>query len=405
MAELVVSTGTYTVKAGYADVVETSLLPSVETPSYVYCGGGKSAEDRLEEEEESVVTSQVIEAGDVRDWAGLEVVWRHVLYEQLGWIEGEEGNLLLTEPRGLSRYGKECMMQLLFEQLNVSGAFFAEEPVLALYAVGKVSGLVVDVGHAGTGVTAVADGLPLAHGATEVSCGGRHLSQLMAMALAREGASEAALGTFFDRVYDTANSLGCHAKERAACVAATEEEFDAAVASTSNGGGSASSSSSHKDESFTLPDGSTISIRSQDRLAVGEALFRPELISRSMVPSGAIDISGPGIVEAAVQVLLNCPPEQRRVIADQIVVCGGSSRLQGFNERFLGELVERAPGSQRPTIVPVPEYLDGHSTLPYASWVGGAILAKHVFPQNQHITRYEYDENGPARVVRGYKGR
>ena len=403
MAELVVATGTYTVKAGYADVVETNLLPSIEVPSYVLRGGGEGGEgggggEGGSEEEEA---KQVIEAGDVRDWAGLEVVWRHVLYEQLGWIEGEEGNVLLTEPRGLSRYGKECMVQMLFEQLNVSGAFFAEEPVLSLYAVGKVSGLVVDVGHAGASVVGVIDGLPVSNGVAAVSCGGRDLSEIMAVAMARQGVSSAALSTSFDRVYDAANSLGCFVKEKAARAAATEQEYDIVMTSSNCGSGT----SDKCDEKFTLPDGSTITIRNQDMLAAGEALFRPELVSKSMSLSDALDIGGPGVVEAAVQVLLSCPTEQRRLVADQIVVCGGSSRLRGFKERLLGELIERAPGSQRPTIVPVPEYLDSDSTLPYASWVGGAILAKHVFPQNQHITRYEYEENGPARVVRGHKGK
>lgn len=371
MAELVLATGTYTVKAGYADVVERTLLPSIEMPSSVRRSEGEAP-------------TQLVEGGEVRDWAGLEVLWRHVLYEQLGWIEGEEGNVLLTEPRGLSRLGKECMAQLLFEQLNVNGAFFAEESVLSLYAVGKVSGLVVDVGHASTGVVAVADGQPLPHGSTEISFGGRQMSALMQEALERGGVSDAVMrGATFDRVYD-ANALGCHTKEKAARVAATEEEYDAAVASSSGDA-----------ETFTLPDGSTITLRRRDRLSVGESLFRPGLVMHETA-------HGPGVVEAAVQALMSCPTEQRRLIMDQIVVCGGSSMLDGFRERLLGELNECALGSQKPTIVAVPEYLDSKSTMPYASWVGGAILAKHVFPQNQHITRYDYNENGPARAVRGF---
>ncbi len=43
------------------------------------------------------------------------------------------------------------MAQLAFEVFNVSGLFFADEPVLSLYAVGKSSGLVVDIGHETTG--------------------------------------------------------------------------------------------------------------------------------------------------------------------------------------------------------------------------------------------------------------
>jgi actin-related protein 7 len=32
--------------------------------------------------------------------------------------------------------------------------------------------------------------------------------------------------------------------------------------------------------------------------------------------------------------------------------------------------------------------------------VGGAILAKVVFPQNQHVTKGDYDETGPSIVHR-----
>jgi actin-related protein 7 len=39
-------------------------------------------------------------------------------------------------------------------------------------------------------------------------------------------------------------------------------------------------------------------------------------------------------------------------------------------------------------------------TPSYASWVGGAILAKVVFPQNQHLTKADYDESGPSAIHR-----
>jgi hypothetical protein len=36
----------------------------------------------------------------------------------------------------------------------------------------------------------------------------------------------------------------------------------------------------------------------------------------------------------------------------------------------------------------------------YAPFIGGAILAKTVFPQNQHITKHDYHEFGPSVVSR-----
>lgn len=41
----------------------------------------------------------------------------------------------------------------------------------------------------------------------------------------------------------------------------------------------------------------------------------------------------------------------------------------------------------------MPEDLARHS-----AWLGGAILAKVVFPQNQHVTKGDYDETGPSIV-------
>lgn len=38
-------------------------------------------------------------------------------------------------------------MQLMFETFNVSGFYASEQAVLSLYAVGRISGCTVDVGH------------------------------------------------------------------------------------------------------------------------------------------------------------------------------------------------------------------------------------------------------------------
>ena len=38
------------------------------------------------------------------------------------------------------------MTQLMFEQFNVASLFIADAPVLSMYALGKLSGLVVDIG-------------------------------------------------------------------------------------------------------------------------------------------------------------------------------------------------------------------------------------------------------------------
>jgi actin-related protein len=85
-------------------------------------------------------------------------------------------------------------------------------------------------------------------------------------------------------------------------------------------------------------------------------------------------------------------------------------------------LLAASPGSDssaEQTIVQSPEYMP-ENTLRYVSYavvqrpavltrcplrsyapfIGGAILAKTVFPQNQHVTKYDYHESGPSIVSR-----
>jgi len=51
----------------------------------------------------------------------------------------------VLSPRGYQA-DRERLTQLLFEQFNVAGLFIADAAVLSMYAVGKLSGLMVDVG-------------------------------------------------------------------------------------------------------------------------------------------------------------------------------------------------------------------------------------------------------------------
>lgn len=43
------------------------------------------------------------------------------------------------------------MTQLMFEEFNVPGLFISDQAVLSLYALGKLTGCVVDLGHGKTG--------------------------------------------------------------------------------------------------------------------------------------------------------------------------------------------------------------------------------------------------------------
>jgi hypothetical protein len=84
------------------------------------------------------------------------------------------------------------MAQLAFEVFNVTGLFIADEPVLALYSVGKSSGLVVDIGHDTTGVSLgnlIPSDMPSKHTSAPSICFG--FPPLSFLSIARRYASPA----------------------------------------------------------------------------------------------------------------------------------------------------------------------------------------------------------------------
>ena len=78
-------------------------------------------------------------------------------------------------------------------------------------------------------------------------------------------------------------------------------------------------------------------------------------------------------------------------------MCGGGSAVPGIGPRLLREVGSLAPPSLQPALCPTPEYMPSYSVR-MAAWMGGAVLSKVVFPQNHHVSKYDYDEMGPAVV-------
>ncbi|XP_057978620.1 actin-related protein 7 isoform X4 [Malania oleifera] len=140
-------------------------------------------------------------------------------------------------------------------------------------------------------------------------------------------------------------------------------------------------------EQHTLPDGQVISV-GKERYTVGEALFQPSILG----------LEAHGIVEQLVHSISTVSSENHRQLLENTVLCGGTASMAGFEDRFQKE-AGLCSSAIRPSLIKPPEYMP-ENLIKYSAWVGGAILAKVVFPQNQHLTKADYDENGPSIVHR-----
>ncbi|EXB40949.1 hypothetical protein L484_020682 [Morus notabilis] len=358
MEAAVVDAGSKLLKAGPA-IPDQSPSMIIPTQMKRVLEEGSVNESSLSED----ITVDPVVRGYIRDWDAMEDLLHHVLYTGLGWEIGNEGQILFTDPLSTPKAVREQLVQLMFEMFNISGFYASEQAVLSLYAVGRISGCTVDIGHGKIDIAPVIEGAVHHIASRRFEIGGVDLTKLLAQELGKSN-------PFVNISMSDVEKI----KERYSCCAEDELAYGKLE-------------SSCQTEKHTLPDGQVITI-GRERYTVGEALFQPSILG----------LEAHGIVEQLVRSISAVSSDNHRQLLENTVLCGGTASMTGFEERFQKE-AGLCSSAIRPALVKPPEYMPENLTM-YSAWVGGAILAKVVFPQNQHVTKADYDENGPSVVHR-----
>ncbi|KAG6532433.1 hypothetical protein ZIOFF_006276 [Zingiber officinale] len=424
MEAVIVDAGSKLLKIGFASPDQDPALVSILTILFIMPtkmkrvledGDGGGDVSMVEE-----VTADPVVRGFIRDWDAMEDLLRHVLYIDLGWEVGDEGQILFAEPLFTPKAIREQLVQLMFETFNVSGFYASEQVVLSLYAVGRISGCTVDIGHGKivfnyyydmSNIALVCEGAVQHIASKRFQIGGIDLTNLLAQKLKK---SNPLVKIDISEVEKL--------KEQYACCAEDQTSFEETETKCPT-------------ETHTLPDGQTITI-GREGYIVGEALFEPSTLG----------IEEYGIVEQLVHSISSVSSENLRQLLENTMLCGGTTSMTGvepdcqpqnllilrkalhsftvtatmvslprvslndryiavrilatdlpflgFEERFQKE-ANLCSSSIRPSLIKPPEYMPENLSK-NSAWMGGAILAKVVFPQNQHVTRGDYDETGPT---------
>uniref|UniRef100_A0A8C8WA17 Actin like 9 n=1 Tax=Panthera leo TaxID=9689 RepID=A0A8C8WA17_PANLE len=362
---VVIDMGTGTCKVGFAG----QARPAYTVATIVGCQPKKPSSPRqaaLEtfigeaaRKRPELTLVQPVHNGIVVDWDAAELIWRHLLEHDLR-AAPRDHPLLFSDPPFSPSTNREKLVEVAFESLRCPATYVASQAVLSVYAHGRVSGLVVDAGHGVTCAAAVFQGYNLPHATERLDLAGTHLTAFLAETLLGPGLPPG------QHDLDTVEAI----KHRYCYVA---PDFLQAQARPER----------ECRQTLRLPDGRT--------LTLGKELFQcPELL---FSPPEMPGLSPAGVPAMAGRSLHKVPPEARADVAQNVLLCGGSSLFRGFEGRFRAELLRRQPPEAHVVVAAQP-------SRNFSVWRGGSILASLRAFQACWVLREQYEEQGPHIVYR-----
>ena len=197
-----------------------------------------------------------MENGIIKNWEDIQHLWDFLFYERMR-VDTADRKILLTEPPMNPIRNRKQMCETMLEHYNFAGVHVAMQALLALYAQGRTSGVVVDTGDGVTHVVPVYKNAVLKHQIKRLNVAGRNVTQNLISLLLRRGY---ALNRTAD--FETVRQM----KEKL-CYVSYDLTLDQRL----------SEDTTVLMQSYTLPDGRVIKIGSE-RFEASECLFQPHLV-------------------------------------------------------------------------------------------------------------------------------
>lgn len=327
--------------------------------------------------------------GMIDNWDLFEKVLDYA-YKRVIMSESELHPVLFSEASWNTRHNREKLTELMFEKYNVPAFFLVKNAVLAAFANGRATALVVDSGAKHTSVVPVHEGYVLTQAVVKSPLGGDYLSMQCRQHLEKQGI-ELTMGYAIsgkdvvkerDQPRYTKRALPENLASsweqymlrqqlqdyQAAVVQVLESPYDERIASQIPA------------VHYEFPTGYHQDFGSE-RFKLAENLFDHTMLGAGQLASTSVS---------------NCDADVRLALYGSVVVTGGNTLLPGFPERLNRDLQHRAPSNTRIKMI----VANGTVERRFGAWIGGSILASIGTFQQMWISAQEYEEGGKSQVER-----
>jgi len=346
---------------------------------------------------------------------------------------------------------RQTITEIVFEQLQVPKFFLGKDAAMACYAVGRTTGLVVDIGGLGTTVSPVHEGWVEGRGILRSPIGGDAMSSIMLQHLDRlylkqsgnnnDNASmqkpHYAMPGYQVRTANYQMRKSCF--HRLARLEMARHAMDS-IAVVAEYGYDVSKCEETNDVTYELPDGTRIKIPAQTKYEFGELLLgrddvstairedfcvkqqkslstHPDLFalsggtgdnhpsavaktvsSEQRSTSGYLQWTSASLQNIICDAAFRCDRDQQAQLLGNVILTGGGACIPILTGRIReeGEIVihTHTPGWR--VKVSSPSFRERS----VGSWLGGSIVASLATFSDMWITKAEYEESGATIVNR-----
>ncbi|XP_053561869.1 uncharacterized protein LOC128652900 isoform X1 [Bombina bombina] len=298
-----------------------------------------------------------IEHGIVTSWDDMEKIWRHMYDCELR-VKSSERPVLLTEAPLNPLQNREKMAEIMFENFNVPAMYVEVQAVLALYAAGRTTGIVLDSGDGVTHVVPIYDGYCLPHAVSRINVAGRDITEHFMRLLLECGHS----------FVTTAEREMVRELKEKLCYVALDPKLEM--------------KRNHEEimKEYKLPDGKVIAVGNQ-RFRATEIMFTP----------ANIGLETPGVHKMIFNSIMKCGIDIRKDLYGNVLLSGGSTLFKGFDERLMKEMQIQVPSGMPVGIKAPPD-------RKYSVWIGASVLTTLKSFKRMWITSPDYKEYGTSVV-------
>ena len=344
--------------------------------------------------------SSFLQDGMIDDWDLFEQLLDHIYKSHIR-SDSQLQPVLMSEASWNVRAKREKTLELMFERYKVPAFFLAKNAMLAAFANGRSTGLILDSGSSHTAAVPVHDGYVLQQAIVKQPYGGDFVTEQCKKYFETQGIEIVPSYLVASKEHSKANEPAKYTRKTNLPPVTTSwsnymvksvlQDYQSSnVLQVSDLPYDRETAENMPTIHYEFPNGYNFDAGSE-KFLIPEKLFNPSIPGIDVPTNNLM-----GVAQLVTTSVAMCDIDLRPSLYGSVIVTGGNTLIPGFTERLNQDLGVKTPPSMRLKVLSSNQAPERR----FSAWIGGSILASLGTFQQMWISKQEYEEGGKAQVDR-----